>query len=212
MKMKNFKAFLVALLAGITAFSVIKFVMTQKENIELSRGLQSLKADVSSLQYEKGKLLHSIETEKEAQRVLSEENAELTKTLNLTQEQLRTFDTDLKAAQEELDRLNLAVRTLKTESEASRSQNDYLKAQLGQLSQENNELKIKLGSIAELKKVIRELKRKPRKSLSVQLQQSGVKKNENPRRRFPGNQGFLLKNGKSTYIPKVYIEVSPVAQ
>ncbi|MEW6075003.1 MAG: hypothetical protein AB1530_01715 [Candidatus Omnitrophota bacterium] len=211
MKMKNFKAFLVALLVGITAFSVMKFIMTQKENIELSRSLQSLKTEVSSLQYEKGKLLHSLETEKEAQRVLSEENAELTKTLNLTQEQLRTFDADLKAAQEELGRLNLAVRTLKTESEASRSQNDYLKAQLQQLSQENDELKIKLSSIAELKKAIRELKRRPRKSPLAQPP-PGVKKNESPKRRFPGNQGFLLKNGKSTYIPKVYIEVSPAAQ
>lgn len=212
MKIKNFKAFLIALLCGVTAFSVIKFIMMQKENIELSQMLQSLKAEVSSLQYEKGKLLRAVETEKEAQRVLSEQNGELTKTLNLTQEQLTTLNTDLKAAQEEIERLGSAINVLKTEGEASRSQSDYLKAQLAVLSQENDALKAKLNSITELKKTIRELKRKPPKAAAVHTQQTGVKKNENSQRRSWGNQGFLIKNGKSTYTPKIHIEVSPAAQ
>jgi len=64
----------------------------------------------------------------------------------------------------------------------------------GILKAENNLLKPKLNSIVELRKAIRELKARKRKTPALATE---------------GNLGFLIKDGKSTNPGKVKIEVVP---
>jgi regulator of replication initiation timing len=85
-------------------------------------------------------------------------------------------------AQYKLEHLNSQFSILKAE-------NNALLEDKQRLSQENDEMKMKLSSVNELRKAIRELKLKPRI--------------------IEGNKGYLIKDGQPTVTPKVKIEVVP---
>ncbi len=103
----------------------------------------------------------------------------------------------MKAAHKRLNKSFLALSESEKRTEELNSQADILKAENNALSEErtklaqdNEVLKFKLASITELKKAIQELKRLAR---------------------LEGNRGFLIKDGQSTFIAKVKIEVTPAS-
>ena len=57
--MKNYKTILIALLIGITIFSVVKYVFSIKEKYDLLGSLNQLKTQVTDLEKEKQNLLQT---------------------------------------------------------------------------------------------------------------------------------------------------------
>lgn len=203
--MKNLKAILIPLLIGVTIFSVVNFFFTQKEKNDLVRVLSDIKAQVGALENEKQVLLANIEKNKAIQNALSEENVDLKSALNVTQGQLTELDIKFQEAQKKLEQLV----SLQAENEVLRAQKDNLSLQVAQIVQEKDALQEKFNSLSELKKAIVELKKKMRlarkSSRKIEVQ---LKKKETTR--VFGNRGFLVKDGKSTFSPKINIEVVPI--
>lgn len=193
--MKNYKVILIIFLLGITIFSVFKYVSSLKTlNI-----LDHLKVQVAALEDERQDLLQTLEKERELQQKFKVD-------LEASEEKLINLNEELTQAQKTIEELNSQVSTLKAENASFIKEKNDLSAQLTQIIREKDEFKRRLSSISELKKAIRELKR--------QMHQVSreIKRKTRPQTKkiIEGNRGFLIKDGKSTYIPRVKIEVKPV--
>ncbi len=197
---KNYKFILTALLCGITIFSVFKYVITLKENYDLSSRLDQVKQQVVVLENEKQNLLQSLKKEEANTQKLSQENIGLQATLKENEEKLVKLDTDLKSAQQTIEQLNSELAALKTEK-------TRLNSRLSEVSQEKDDLNVRLNSVEELKKAIRELRSQMRK-VKVQIKEKTRPTVDNSE----GNRGFVIKDGKSTSSLKVKIEVKPASK
>ncbi len=204
-KPKYFRIILVALLVGITIFSVFKYVYTLREKYELLSAINQIKTQLAALELQKQGLAQDLDKEKQLNQQVAQENSGLKDSLKEKEDKIAQLATDVAYAQKMAEDLNSQVSILKAENMAVRDQNAGLTAKLDELSREKDALAIRLSSVAELKKAIRELKKQVRKV------RSKIKYKETADERvFEGNRGFLVKNGKPTYPTKVKIEVKPL--
>lgn len=193
--MKNYKVILIIFLLGITIFSVFKYVSSLRALNTLDR----LKVQVAALEDERQNLLQTLEKEKELQQKFKID-------LGASQERLSKLNGELTQAQKTIEDLSAQVSTLKTENVSLIKEKDDLSVQLTQIIQEKDEFKRRLSSLSELKKAIRELKRQMRK-ISREIKTETRPQTD---KIIEGNRGFLIKDGKSTYISRVKIEVKPI--
>lgn len=185
MNKRMFKNIAFALLLGITAFSMIKYVSELKERYRLQDNLVKAQDQIAVLAQEKQNLLQEIGKEKALKEELALKNQGLKGYLKASKERIaRLFQSNAKA-QNDLEELSAKFSILKAE-------NRSLVDSRQRLYEENEQAKLKLSSIAELKKIIRDLKAKGQDPFELSTE---------------GNQGFLIKDGRSTM--KVKIEVVP---
>jgi cell division protein FtsB len=182
-KAKMFRFILMALLIGVTVFSLIGYILTLRENADLSHSLNQIKIQVVALQTEKIGLLKELDNVRQLEQQVSQENVQLKDKLKADEDRLA----DLIA---QLDKANSQISILTAENTTVRQQNQDLK-------EENDKYKNTFNSLSELKKAIGELKIKIRQA----------KRKINLEEQIIGNQGYLIREGKSTYPGKVKIEV-----
>jgi len=187
---KNYKLVFIALLCGIAIFSIVKYVRIAREKHELQRLLEEAKTEVVALSEQKQNLSRVLEKEKEAKEQLGEINLALKKGLKVSVRRIKTLGGDLSNAKIEATQLHSQLSSLQGENAALKEKKDAL-------AQEKDNLQAKLNSVTELRKAIRELKRQAGK-IGAELLEKGR------------NQGFIIKDGKSTYPAKgVKIDVLP---
>jgi len=138
------------------------------------------------LAQEKQNLLQEIEKEKELNKQLSAKNVNLKVYLKASKNRMVRLFQDNSRTQKELEDIGAKFSVLKAENRAliDSHKRRYI---------ENEQFKLKLSSVVELKKAIRELR-------SKRTQASGSA--------AEGNQGFLIRDGRST-LEKIKIEVVP---
>lgn len=166
----------ILLLVSSAVFLTLRYIYSLKNNISC------LKDNVAVLENQKQNLLQALEKEKIAVKALNTKNANLKDYLRAMHKKLNKLFFGLDIAEEKANKLDVQLSVLKAEHSA-------LLENQQSLTQENEAMKIKLSSIEELKKAIKELKRT---------------------KRLEGNRGFLIKNGQSSSTAKVKIEVTPV--
>ncbi|MEI6631173.1 MAG: hypothetical protein WCL25_00990 [bacterium] len=193
---------LIALLAGVTCFSLFKYFYTLKEKYELYNTLNQIKGQVADLEAQKQEILQGIEKEKQLNLQITQENTGLKENIGAAEEKIAQLSTDIAYAKKIFEDFKSEVSVLKAENMAVREENVNLTSKLSQVSQEKDTLTMRLSSIAELKKAIRELKKQMRRVSSEISYKETVRE-----KILEGNRGFLLKNGKPTYPTKVKIEV-----
>ena len=200
----------IALLLAIVAFCVYNFVLVEKENKELEVSLVQAKEQAEGLQQEKQNLLQIVEKEKKIQEQLGRENLNLKETLKGIQDRLVALDSELSAARENIDDLNSKMAAVTAENTALREEKERLSLQATDATQAKEEYKAKLNSFTELKKTVEALKSQARKVGAAMIRKVREKK----RAQEGGNQGYMLKNGTSTYLTpgKINIEVLPLPQ
>ena len=76
-KPKYFRIILVALLVGITIFSVFKYVYTLREKYELLSAINQIKAQLAALEIEKQGLVQDLDKEKQLSQQVAQENSGL---------------------------------------------------------------------------------------------------------------------------------------
>ena len=145
------------------------------------RYVSSLKDNISALENQKQNLLQELEKEKASVQQLAAKNTGLKNYLKGAHKRLNKSFAALSQEEERLAKLNAQFSIVKAENGALLEERD-------RITDENEAMKVKLSSVDELKKAIRELKRQAQKE---------------------GNQGFLIRDGKLTSPAKVKIEVSP---
>lgn len=141
-----------------------------------------LKENIASLENQKQNLLQDLEKEKKAVQQLNAKNTGLKNYLRVAHKKVSKLFLNSGLTKEQLEKFDAKFAILQAENKA-------LLEERQRLAQENESLKMKFNSVDELKKAMRELKR---------------------RTRIEGNRGFLIKDGQPTTFPvKVKIEVIP---
>ncbi len=203
--MKNIKSIIIAVLLGITIVCVYKYFVSVKENNNLSTNVQQLNTEIGALENEKDELAKGLIREKELSSALDQQNTGLKANLTQNQEKLTKMETDFQTSQKVIEELNAQFSLVKVENTALRDQIQELELNINQVKVDKEELQSRLSSIVELKKAIKELRQKTRQTKKEVQNRIELKE-----KIFLGNNGFLLKNGKSTFGGKVKIEVMPL--
>lgn len=179
--MKNYKVILIAFLIGVTTFCVHKYLVTLKEKYDLLGTLSEIKNQVVGLENEKQNLLQSLDKEKQGRQKAEQEKLTLEDDLKATAERIAKLEASYIEAWDSSEKLKTQITALNSEKEE-------LAKKLVQSSQENDTLKARLSSIAELRKALLALERKAQE-VEANLDAAG-------------NRGVVQK--------KVKIEVTPV--
>jgi uncharacterized protein (DUF3084 family) len=203
--MKNIKTIIIAVLAGVTAFSVYKYIVSVNENNILAVNIRQLNEDVRGLENEKNGLTKDLEREKEINTALTQDNAGLKENLTQNMVQLTQLEADFQASRKVLENLNSEFSLVKAENSALRDQVQGLQMEISQAKVDKEEMQLRLSSIEELKKAIKELRQKARQ-VKRHVDQRIVAKEKIA----AGNNGFLVKDGKSMLIGTIKIEVEPL--
>lgn len=160
------KNILIILLLSIAIFSVVMYSRAQNS-------LAKAQDEIAVLTQEKQNLLQEMGKEKELNGQLASKNAGLKNYLKACKNKIALLFKDKSKLQGNLGDAGARFSILKAE---------------------NDQLKVKLSSIVELRKAIRELKAGKRRSRALASE---------------GNLGFVIRNGRSTISDKVKIEVVP---
>lgn len=190
------KNIVIILLLTISLFSVYKFISSLREKYELMNSLNLAKQQVTVLEDEKQNLLREIEKDKKLRQKLTQQNLELKDYLKAGKARMGKLFKVYEGTQETIEQLNSKFSLLKAENTAIITDKELL-------SKENEALKIKLNSVIELKKAMRELRKQAQK-VGIQI----IKKTD-VRKTLEGNQGYVIKDGKLNNPAKVKIEVVP---
>ncbi|MDD5108409.1 MAG: hypothetical protein PHC29_02740 [Candidatus Omnitrophica bacterium] len=175
------------LLLSVAVFSMVKYMSEFKARYALQDSLAQAQDQISALAQERQNLLQELGKEKELKDQLAQKNKNFKNYLRASKNRITRLFHDNTATKNNLEGLNIKFSILKAENRA-------LIEERKRVNLENERLKLKWSSLLELKKGIQELKTKDRKALGLLT---------------GGNQGFLLKDGRSTALEKVKIEVVP---
>jgi uncharacterized protein (DUF3084 family) len=177
------------LLLGITAFSMVRYVSELKARFRLQDSLTQAQGEVAVLTQEKQNLLQELGKEKESNQQLSARNVKLKAHAKAGKVKMTRLFQDNFRIQNKLEDVSAKFAVLKAENRALIDSRKRVYLQ-------NEEFKVKLSSIVELRKVIRELKKIKHNVFDWSLE---------------GNQGYLIKDGQSTLKKKIKIEIVPAS-
>ena len=175
------------LLLSITVFSMIRYTSELKARYRLQDSLAQAQEEVAVLVQEKQKLLQELEKEKELKEQMSQKNANLKLYIKASMNKITQLFQDNSKMQSNLKEVNAKFSISKAENKALIDSRKRIYLQ-------NEEFKATLSSVVELKKAIRELKKRKHNPSFLSM---------------PGNQGYLIKDGQSTIATKIKIEVVP---
>ncbi|MCX5699530.1 MAG: hypothetical protein NTX01_07515 [Candidatus Omnitrophica bacterium] len=173
------------LLLGVAAFSMVRYVSELKARFRLQDNLTQAQGEVAVLAQEKQNLLQELGKEKKLNERLAAKNVNLKVYLKASKDRMTRLFRDNSKTQNEFEEISAKFAILKAENRAliDSHKRSYI---------ENEQFKLKLNSMVELRKAIRELRAKMFKALDLGTE---------------GNQGFLIWNGRST-VEKIKIEVN----
>jgi chromosome segregation ATPase len=203
--MRNITTFIIAILAGITVFSVYKYIASINENNSLSANIRQLNGDLKALEDEKNGLTRDLSREKEINDALNQENSGLKDNLTQNQEKLAQLETDFQASQKTIEGLNSEFSLVQAENTALRDQVQGLQLDISQAKADKEQMQSRLSSIVELKKAIKELRQKTRLAKKQVRERLVIKE----KMRLSDNNGFLVKDGRSTLLGTIKIKVEP---
>jgi hypothetical protein len=172
------------LLLGMTVFSMIRYVSELKARFRLQNSLTQAQEDLAAVTQQKQNLLQELGKEKVLNVQLGTSKVMLKAYSRASKVRMRRLFRDNSKIQNEFEDINAKFAILKAENRAliDSHKRSYL---------ENEQFKLKLSSVVELKKAIRELKIKGLKASGLEIE---------------GNQGFLIRGGQST-LERIKIKV-----
>jgi len=185
------KNILLVFLLTIAVFSVFRYIVIFREKLELTSELTQVKKDISALQEEKQKLIEDIEKEKKENKVLGHKVTQLKGNLGAAQSRLARLFAEYSQTEKKLEDLNARFSLLKSENDA--------------LIKDNQNIRSKMKSSAELKKAMKQLRRQ---AFKVTKQ---IRHKADADRMIEGNNGYLIKDGKPTYPARIKVEITPAS-
>ncbi|MFA6216640.1 MAG: hypothetical protein WDL87_03195 [Candidatus Omnitrophota bacterium] len=211
--MKHLKIIFIAFLIGITIFTVYMYIASLQEKYDMLTTLEKIKVEVVSLKNENQNLLVSLGNEKTLNNSLTAENAGLKEELLAGEEKLNKLGEEFQSALKNIEELNNEVVALKAENVSLANQKEIMTLQVAQVAQEKKDLEEKMDSVVELKKMIRNLKKHVRKTTKEVKTLVKIEKVKAAQlREMLGNNGYIIRDGKPTFSPRIKIQVEPISQ
>ena len=130
--------------------------------------------------------------------------------LKTTRGELAKTDRSLRTANSKLSFVNKKIIVLKDSNSSLIKTRSDLEYRIALLTEEKRVIEARFHSLTELKEAIRQVKLEIRGDKIKQHQERIRQQKEIDRwKTASGNQGFLTKDGKEYYRPKVNVEVNP---
>ena len=187
------------LLLGALIASYLRYRNIVKEKAGIESQLSETRIQVGFLD---GRL----KQEKELAKNLEEERSLLANNLKEAESKISQLDIKYVQAQEHIFSLTKELRDLEGENSRAKEEKVRWEEKLSALEERDARLDKRMHSIPELKKAIKELKIEMRKSrLKFASTVRPLKRLEI----IEGNSGFMVKEGLSTYRPRLKIKVEP---
>lgn len=216
--------FFVCALVGIVVFSFVKSLDLFWDNTALDNEIEDfLKPKIMALENENLKVYKDL---KKVNKTLAETQKSL---LNIEEEnsilneELKSERVDSRKARKLIEEKEAELTKLANKNNEVVSENRLLKEKFNAMYIEFLEMKKTLSSMEALRETMRDLRSNSKKNgKTFSLVEAGRvdgatlrKKAENRQENDEdtevyGNSGYLIKNGQSTYVPKVRIKVVPV--
>ncbi|MFA5319630.1 MAG: hypothetical protein WBE75_05040 [Candidatus Omnitrophota bacterium] len=193
---------LVAFLVGAGLVSIVHYSFLLQEKTRLSRALEEMNARVSILEKDKAQMVQSLNSGRDALKKLDEDNARLGQTIQSQGENISALTAEVERTNGKLEELNSRYSLLRCENSALRSQLFFV-------VKEEEKMRLNMTSLPELKKAIRELKKKKtHASVLPVIHKQRINKVVKGQI-LEGNKGFLVRDGKPTFAKTIKIEVVP---
>jgi chromosome segregation ATPase len=213
--------FFVCILVGVVIFSFVEAINLFWDRNSLYREIEdSLKPRISALEIENNKVNSDL---KKVKKTLAETQSNLTTMEEenvVLKEELKSERLDLRSARQTIEEKEAEMAKLNSKNTEVDSENKLLKEKFNAMYIEFLDMKKTLSSIEGLRQAIKDLKsssKKNRKSASLankgktRIRVASTKDTDQEKNtEIQGNRGYLVKDGQSTYVPKVRIEVLPV--
>jgi chromosome segregation ATPase len=189
---KNMLVLIFSLMIGAVIFSVVRYIAVSQAKARLEYELSQAKEHAWFLEGQ-------LKQDEELISGLNEEKRLLTDTLKEKESRISQLEQKNTQSQEH-------IFSLVNEIEGARKQRDKTMKDLSASQEKLRELQTRLQSIPELKKAIKEVR--------LQMRNRLPKTNHRPAplgriSEAESNLGYLLRNGVSTYKPRIKIEVTP---
>lgn len=214
---KEYLILIILFLIGVSAASLLKAAGVFKANIDLKKNIANLNTKVTNLEKDNVMLKSGLDNEKQVNAKLLADKSALEESLKSVQDRLEQVETSLDNTKEELVRLNNDFNLLKTDNDNLMLVKRDLETKIQALAQEKQALQDKFNSLDELKKAIHDLKIKKRQERVESKKKIKPKLPSKPARApksksavsLVGNEGFVIRDGETTFKEKVKIEVLP---
>lgn len=201
----EFRLVFLPLLLGIAVFGVYKSVKLSKEN----NGLRFELVQANSYAAESRRRMHTAEEKNE---ILLDDLADLKKKLELKEAEAREQLKNIALLTQKFQETAVAYAHLA--KDAQKRSDDYIV-----LAFENADLKAKLAEVKGLKRQIRKIEHRNKKTLSSSRKMAAPAPQRNTAPSClaeaiglaigAGNEGYIVKEGEPTYSKKIEITVDP---
>ena len=206
---------------GVGIFSFSKSVDLFWDKSSLNSEIEdSLKPKIFEL--EKGNIKVNNELKKVQKALVSTQNSlfVIEEENNVLRKELSSERYDLRQAKQLIEEREKELAKIATRHNELDSENKLIKVKFGAMYKEFLEMKKALSSVEALKQAIRDLKVSSKKNKrTIRVAEKKINKKARRKKKAPGqeesaesdgNRGYLLRDGKSTYVPKVRIRVLTV--
>ncbi|TAN62762.1 hypothetical protein EPN16_00945 [bacterium] len=189
---KNMLVLIFSLMIGAVIFSVVRYIAVYQAKARLEYELSQVKEHAWFLEGQ-------LKQDEELISGLNEEKRLLADTLKEKESRISQLEQKNTQSQEH-------IFSLVNEIEGARKQRDKTMKDLSANQEKLRELQARLQSIPELKKAIKEVRMRTRnRRLETNHRPAPLGRISEAE----SNLGYLLRNGVSTYKPRVKIEVTP---
>jgi hypothetical protein len=204
---------IIAVLLGAAFFGILKSLELLRENERLSHSVAFLTSELEGAKKEIAGVKSDLSQSRMINAQLEDDAAELKGKLAKTESKLAQFQEYAVILRKKYGEVLVMTKSLD-------ETNRQMSGQLLRLNLENQEFRVKFSSEKGLKEAIRELKQQKRKTKARPQRTPASKKKILILPSFskqkiesvkPGNQGFLVKDGRSTIESLVDIRVEPVS-
>lgn len=193
---------IIVFLAGLAAFSVYKYAGV---NIDLNLR----KKQLAELEQRNTAITRQLEGEKTRLIQVSQEKQNLEQEVALGKQNLEQLKVELAGGRQEIAGLERAIEELTAENHALSQKESTLRSKIDALSSEKGALEAKLGSIDELKQMLKDLV-KAKKASRRKQSQTKIERRKTVKEAEDDNRGYIIYQGKPTHKPKISIQVLPV--
>lgn len=199
-------------LAGITGFSIYKYIVSVRETAGLQAELARAEQEIIEMERVRDNLSGDLERAREGAQNLMLENSGLKNRIKEDQIKFSLLEAAIVEAQDNAEVLSEQISIARQENAAFVNQIDSLRAGLSAAAQDRDRMAAALSSIDGLKKAIRDLRRKTRSARRSSPVMVGTDAKRRVNEILMGNKGYIIRNGKITTPARVKIEVqaSPV--
>lgn len=198
---------IIVFLAGLAVFCVYKYAGVNMD-------LNLRKKQLAELEQRNTAITRELEEEKTRLMQVSQEKQNLEQEVTLGKQNLEQLKVELAGGRQEIAALERAIEELTAENNALSQKESTLRGKIDALSSEKGVLEAKLGSIDELKQMLKDLVKAKKAS---RRKESRVKQIKTEKRKIveeaeDNNRGYIIYQGRPTHKPKISIQVLPVNQ